>query len=189
MMRVPFKGTGHPLLIFTTHDPDTGSVANADSTPTVTVRNAYSPWSSIGGDVAVTNIETGVYAVTFVDDAWGANYSIADRVLVIVSATVGGVTQKLVELCEPVPDTYGGEVESWVGNNDTTFRVKLFSQHSAAAIDTPDGHLLGSLIAFAGDGNVRRITALANVSSTTALVTVDSALPGAPTGFFWVITI
>lgn len=188
-MRVPFKGTGHPLIVFTTHDPDTGAAANADSTPTVTVRSAYSPWTSIGGDVIVSNIETGVYAVVFDSDSWGANYSIAERILVIVSATVGGVTQKVVEVCEPMPDTYGGEVESWVSNTDTVFRVKLFSQHSATAIDTPNDHLIGSLIAFAGDGNVRRITDLVNVSATTALVTVDSALPAVPSGFFWVVTI
>lgn len=189
MMRVPFKGTGHPLAIFTTHDPDTGSAVNADSTPTVTVRNAYSPWSSIGGDVAVSNIETGVYAVVFENDPWGANYHIAQRLLVVVSATVGGVTQKIVELCEPAPDTYGGEVEAWIGNTDTVFRVKLYAQHSGTAIDTPSGDLIGSLIAFAGDGKVRRITDLENVSATTALVTVDAALSAPPSGYFWVITI
>ena len=75
--------------MFTTRYFSTGVRVNADSTPTATM---YRNGSSVGA-LTVTNVATGLYKVT---GTIGSGYASGDKIQVVATATVDGVTDNAV---------------------------------------------------------------------------------------------
>ncbi len=80
-------------LDFTTSDPATGEVSDADATPTYEVFEDDNDTAILSGDAVKRTGKTGDYRVTFT--ASTANgFAVGSSYNVIVSATVGGVAAK-----------------------------------------------------------------------------------------------
>lgn len=188
MRRVSISDPQAVLCTFTTHHPDTGQPANADSAPTLAFVEYNStltltPYT----DIAVLNPATGVYGIRLDGESLSANFVPGQPVGIVVTVTVGGVTQKIPFDLLLVPPARGGAVVSDGGNTPSSFRARIHWDGSAA-VDTATHSLVGSLVAFV-DGQVARITGCTRIDSTDVTLVVEPALPATPSTLFWVITI
>lgn len=107
---------GAVLEVFAaTHKLD-GTAVNADSTPTVTVyKNGVavgSPASPTMTNRDMTNVETALYSYTRTLDSANANgaFTAGDRVKVVATGTVDGVTSKAVLLDAVMVEVRTGEL-------------------------------------------------------------------------------
>lgn len=134
---------------FTTSDPATGELTDADSAPTATLRRNE---SASGVTVTITNLETGRYRASWTNGAWSAG----DRLLLVVSATIGGTTYK-----ETV----------WEGKIDALANSRLAPTTSGRTLNvTGDGYAEADAKSI--DGSETAATNLKQSSLAVAVCTV-----------------
>lgn len=81
--------------VFLTTNPVNGELADADSTPTVTVyKNGVS--DDMAADMTVSNITTGQYKIVSANSFSTNEFTAGDKVDVVITAIVAGVTGKMV---------------------------------------------------------------------------------------------
>lgn len=107
---------------FTTQNPSTGALANADSTPTgVLVRNG----TNTGESVAVANIATGIYSATVTIPA---GYVAGDEVQIRIAATVNGVAGGGVIWQATLDTTRVSEVAGATGSGAISYPIEVEDQ-------------------------------------------------------------
>ena len=170
-------------LDFTTHNPTTGAVSDADSIPTVEVLEDDNDTAIVTPTATKRTEKTGNYRLTF-DVTLANGFEINRWYNVVVSATVNGVSAKSVIASFRVESDKKivGAVVADGSNTATTFKTDLSSAVTDAHKDALLKFISGTLI-----DQVKKISAY---NGSTKFVTLSSAFTGIPSAsdMFVVIT-
>ncbi len=186
MLRVPWDApAGFILTTFQTTDPDSGAAVAADSLPTALVRDSESPYTSAGAIAECFALETGVYGVRLVTNPLSTSFDLTTFPVLVVSVTVGGVSQKLSWVLCPAPTVGVGEIMDASGA--PTYEVKLYPAGWPTNLGALTANsLIGSLLCTSL-GEVKRITGYSHTGAHQ--VTLESALVNHSGVRFWITTI
>jgi hypothetical protein len=141
-------------LDFTTHNPVTGAVSNADATPTAEVFEDATDAEILTPTVVIRAAKTGNYRVP-VAATTGNGFEIGKTYNVVVQAIAGGVTAKSVlATIIMYPARVTGTVLTDTANSATTFKTDLTNATTDYYKDAFLLFLEGASLA----GQVKRIT-------------------------------
>lgn len=157
---------------FVTSNPSSGNLQNADLTPTCDVYQHDNDTPILSLAVVLRTALTGHYRVT-VDVTFANGFEVGGTYNVVVSATVDGISTKLVldsfEVTAPVKT---GAVVSNVGNSASTFETNRTETTTDYWKDTLCVFLTGTLA-----GQVKKVSAY---DGSTKFFTVSGGFTGTP---------
>lgn len=158
---------------FTTHNPNTGSVSDADSTPTCAVYEDSTDTAILSPTVVKRTSLTGNYRVPIAMTS-ANGFEVGRSYNVIVTATVNGVIAKdcIDSFIIDTPRRPTGLVVTDAGNSATQFK----SDRSEATTD----HWKDVLILFATGTLAGQIKKVTGYNGTTKIFTFTNGYTGTP---------
>lgn len=146
---------------FTTHDPETAAVTNADSAPTVKIYEGINSTEMVSTTATQRGTLTGNYYVS-INYSTTLGYGLGHSYNVVASATVGGITGKSVIDSVYLEERLRivGLVDTIVGATSTGFGTDL------EAFSTRVDAFTNCLLLFTGGINVGQVQKIASYDGT-----------------------
>ena len=160
-------------LDFTTHNPETGNAANADSTPVCLVYENDIDATTLSGIVVVRSGLVGHYR-TRIDLTTAAGYEIGKSYNAVVTVAMTGITAKMVLDTFTIDTTMRptGAVVSDAGNSTTVFMTNL--------AETAADYWKDCLIMFTSGNLINQVKKISGYNGSTKVITVSSGFTETP---------